>query len=296
MIISVQWSEWLRRPQVRRFDSSSPIAVEDYLDGKLPTDTTVFVFDDADRPMLQSLESQWGNGRFSTKKLAEIHNALVDKERRVNKFKHRQDALIQLSLELIRQGKNAPITNVRNHVMITEHEFRSHTEDADTEQDENHRAEAAVAKVESPAEMKKRAAAAAKAEKEAAKVAKVAAAANAKAEKEAAKAAAAAAKVAAKKVKAPKPTGVIGSLIELLTDGSQRTVDELHAELLEKFPERGEGMKTTVRVQLARLGKEGRLLVHAEDRHDDEGKRLVGKNYWGESVASDTEVQAEAAE
>lgn len=287
MIISVQWSEWLRRPQVRRFDSASPIAVEDYLDGKLPTDTTVFVFDDADRPMLQSLESQWGNGRFSTKKLAEIYNALVDKERRVNKFKHRQDALIQLSLELIRQGKNAPITNVRNHVMITEHELREESNET--------QATAAEAKVESPAEMKKRAAAEAKAEKEAAKVAKAEAAANAKAEKEAEKEAAKAAKAeerAAKKVKAPKPTGVIGSLIELLTDGTQRTVDELHAELLEKFPERGEGMKTTVRVQLARLGKEGRLVVHAEDRHDDEGKRLVGKNYWGESVASDTEAQA----
>lgn len=310
MILSVQWTEWLRRPAVQKFDAASPIPVEDYLQWNLPPETTSFVFDDADRPMLQSVESQWGNGRFSTKKLAEIYNALLqDKTRKVDKFTNRESALQHLALEIMRQGKAASITNLRNHVMITENDLHTDHETAHSEAEKSSKNDYYAAeqaeKVESPAEMKKRAAAEAKAEKEAAKVAKAEAVATAKAEKEQAKADAKAARDEARAAKAttakaPRAEGVIGSLIGLLTDGNMRTVDELYDALAEKFPDRGEGMKTTVRVQLARLGKEGRLVVHAEDRHDAEGKKLVGKNYWGESVSSPTsgveeEVQ-EAAE
>lgn len=137
-------------------------------------------------------------------------------------------------------------------------------------------AAAAQKKAESPAELKKQAAAQKKAE-----------AAEAKVKKEADKAAAKKAKeeeAAAKKAKETKSPGVITSIMGLLTSGRKHTVDELYEALSKQFPDRGEGMKTTVRIQLVRLQKEGKLVVHSEDRVDSEGKKVAGKNYWGEAV------------
>ncbi len=81
-----------------------------------------------------------------------------------------------------------------------------------------------------------------------AKAAKAAAAAEKKAAKEAAAAAAAATP------DAPKAPGVIATLKELLQEGGG-TVDELFQALKGRFPDRGDGMLTTVKVQLQALPK-----------------------------------------
>src|SRR4051812_31496116 len=99
MLIGIHWSEWLRRVEVDRFDAASAIVVEDHYQRELPADRTAFVFDDTDRPMVQAIESQWGNGRFSTKQFAEIYNALVP-EQTVAKFKNREAAFQALAIQL----------------------------------------------------------------------------------------------------------------------------------------------------------------------------------------------------
>ena len=55
--------------------------------------------------------------------------------------------------------------------------------------------------------------------------------------------------------------GVISTLVDLLCDHGGGTVDELYKKLEAKFPERGEGMITTIRVQLARQAKQGKLNI-----------------------------------
>jgi|GEM_PF-3044308 len=63
----------------------------------------------------------------------------------------------------------------------------------------------------------------------------------------------------AAKVDKSKP-GVIGAIIEILQAGGG-TVDEIYAQLRERFPDRGEGMLTTTKIQVKRLAKEGKLAV-----------------------------------
>lgn len=81
-----------------------------------------------------------------------------------------------------------------------------------------------------------------------------------KAAKAAAKAAKAAEKAAAEATKAattePKGPGVIATLKELLQEGGG-TVDELFEALKGRFPDRGDGMLTTIKVQLQALPKKG---------------------------------------
>lgn len=281
MLIALHWAEWLRRVEVVRFDAKSPVAVEDYLAKELDPDRTAFVFDDTDRPMVQAVAAAW-QGRWSNKQLAEIHNALVAQEGSgalpVAKFKNRDEALTQIAVTLVQIGKSAvpyhiPTTTEDN--MDTNDQNQTDAGGAPAEQDP---AAAAQAAEETPAAAKARVAAEKAAEKEAAKKA----AADKKAADKAAKDKEKADKKAADA--AAKPPGVIASLQSLLLDGTHRTVDELYTELATKFPDRGEAMKTTIRVQLVRMPKERPILIHNEDRKDAEGKKLAGKSYWGEAT------------
>lgn len=287
MIIALHWAEWLRRVEVDRFDAKSSVEVEDFLQDELPADRTAFVFDDTDRPMVQCLASQWGQGRYSKKQLVEIHNALSAEANHVRNFKDVDAGLTQIAFRLVQLGKEALPRKLTRSNMEQQHEHHEHKPETTTEQqpaDGAAAAAAAQAQAESPAEAKK-AAAARKAEEKAAakKAAEEKKAADKKAKEE---------EAARKKAEAAanKPVGVIGTLMNLLGEKDhhgkpvKRTVDELFDILLKQFPERGEGMKTTVRVQLVRLTKEGRMTVHSEDRVDAEGKKLAGKNYWGEAI------------
>jgi hypothetical protein len=58
----------------------------------------------------------------------------------------------------------------------------------------------------------------------------------------------------------PTKVGVIDTLKNLLLAGGG-TVDELFDALAKKFPDRGAGMKTTIRIQVVRLHKDGKLVV-----------------------------------
>lgn len=291
-IIALHWSEWLRRVEVDSFNAPSAVAVEDFLQRELDNDRTAFVFDVTDRPMVQAIAAQWGNGRFSNSKLVEIYNALVgsDESRHVRKFKDRDTAFAQIAVQLTNMARETVPRNITTEDNMTDKNQSAQDElegaATDVVTDNTHVTDAAgnavdttgAAAAQEPALTKEEVAARKKAEKEAEKAA-------AKAKRDAEKAEAAAKKAAEKEAaKAAKPKGVIAHLIELLTDGSKRTVDELYDKLAAAHPERGEGMKTTIRVQLVRLGKEGRLVVHSEDRVDSEGKKLAGKNYWGTPV------------
>jgi hypothetical protein len=63
----------------------------------------------------------------------------------------------------------------------------------------------------------------------------------------------------AKNAQAKQP-GVIAELINLLKSGGG-TVEQLLAKLMKKFPGRGEAMKGTIKTQLSRLGKTGKLKI-----------------------------------
>ena len=264
MIVAVTWREWLRNVDVIRFDTNSPVAVEDYLQAELPGDRAAFVFCDDHQPMSQSIAFYWV--RFSARQLTEIYNAIVAKDRRVPKnFATKEAAYAALAMEIIRLGKSAV-----PYIIGTERKMSDDIMEDDVQVDE------AQAQAESPAELKRQAAAQKRAEKEQEKLAKQAAkneAAQRKAEE----------KAAAQAKRAP---GVIATLMEVLQDGGKHTVDELYAHLADVFPDRGEGMKNTIKIQLLRLHQQGRLVVHSEERHDSEGKRLPGKIYWGEPVGA----------
>jgi hypothetical protein len=287
MITAIHWREWLRQPVVMRFNIHSPIEVEDYLQATLPNDRTGFVFNDSDAPLMQAIINQW-QWRYTTRQLAEIHNALVRPELRVEKFTSKDQAFRQISLAIHRlASENPPLTLTRNPMrkeitMISDdQDTMEHTEQADTESINAADAQVDMAQtaVESKAEMKRQAAERRAAEREEAKARKLA-------EREATRARKLAEKAASKQsTKSARPTGVIGSLVALLTDGEKRTVDELYDLLAEKFPDRGEGMKTTIRIQLVRLQSEGRLNVYSEERKDENGKRIAGKRYWGAQPA-----------
>jgi hypothetical protein len=80
----------------------------------------------------------------------------------------------------------------------------------------------------------------------------------------------------------PKAPGVISTLVDMLKNGGG-TVEELYQHLASVFPDRaGEGSKggmgTTIRVQLVRLAKTGKLNIHKEKV---EGRGLV---YTGSAV------------
>lgn len=286
MFVSLQWREWLRQVEVVRYEGpKSVVTIEDYLQDNLSDDYTAFVFDDTSRPMAQAIGDAW-QARFSPKQLSEIYNALSPNGE-PTKFKNKDAGFTAIALEVMKLAKEAvPYKvdpNYRSQFMQTapnDGTTNANTTSA-TVDDEKTKAEAAAAadKAKKDAESEKQAkadaVARAKAEKEEAK-------AKAKAEKEAEKAkkaeAAAAAKAAAA---AAKPKGVIQTLSELLQDGQKRTVDQLYDELAKRFPERGEAMKTTIRIQLVRLKSEGKLDVVSEDRHDADGKKLASKSYWG---------------
>lgn len=57
--------------------------------------------------------------------------------------------------------------------------------------------------------------------------------------------------------------GIIDTIIAILQGGGG-TVDEIYVQLHAKFPDRGEGMKGTIKTQLRRLKKQGRLDVKHE--------------------------------
>jgi len=80
--------------------------------------------------------------------------------------------------------------------------------------------------------------------------------------------------------KPPRAAGVIATLIDLLRNGGG-TKAELYQGLLAKFPERGEGMKTTVAVQLAGLPRAGKLVIHQE--RNAEGVT----RYWADPVPAE---------
>lgn len=62
--------------------------------------------------------------------------------------------------------------------------------------------------------------------------------------------------------------GVISTLIDILKSGGG-TIDEMYAKLVEAFPDREKlkpgGMKATIKTQLGRLPKEGKLVIQHED-------------------------------
>lgn len=66
-----------------------------------------------------------------------------------------------------------------------------------------------------------------------------------------------------KKASVPKGPGVIDALIEILKNGGG-TVDEMLKSLMERFPDRGEKMIGTIRTQLNRLPKQGKLEIDKE--------------------------------
>lgn len=55
--------------------------------------------------------------------------------------------------------------------------------------------------------------------------------------------------------------GVIASIIGLLVDGGG-TFDQLAERLKAQFPERGDKVLTTLRIQLSRLPQQGRVVMH----------------------------------
>lgn len=59
---------------------------------------------------------------------------------------------------------------------------------------------------------------------------------------------------------ASKGTGVIDAIVAHLQNGGG-TVSEIYEALRVKFPERGEGMKSTVQIQVSRLHTSGKLVV-----------------------------------
>ncbi|HUB14565.1 MAG TPA: hypothetical protein VMB34_21625 [Acetobacteraceae bacterium] len=80
--------------------------------------------------------------------------------------------------------------------------------------------------------------------------------------------------------KAPRSDGVIATLVTLLRAGGG-TKAELYEGLRAKFPERGEGMKTTVAVQLNALPKAGKLVIH--QAKDAEG----ATRYWADPLPAE---------
>jgi len=82
----------------------------------------------------------------------------------------------------------------------------------------------------------------------------------------------AAAPVAQPSGKVPGGPGVIATIIEVLRNGGG-TVEEITDALAKKFPERdAKGMGTTVRIQVKRLPKSGKLKVASQEI---EGRGLV---------------------
>jgi len=80
--------------------------------------------------------------------------------------------------------------------------------------------------------------------------------------------------------KPPRAAGVIATLIALLRAGGG-TKAELYQGLLAKFPARGEGMKTTVAVQLAGLPRSGKLVIHQERNAEGVSR------YWADPVPAE---------
>lgn len=79
----------------------------------------------------------------------------------------------------------------------------------------------------------------------------------------------------AKKADGVKKDGVISSIASILQDGGG-TIEQIVAKLRKKFPERTEdGMKTTVKIQLTRLVKDGKL--RKVNKEEVEGKPT---KYW----------------
>jgi hypothetical protein len=92
-----------------------------------------------------------------------------------------------------------------------------------------------------------------------------------------------------KTTKTSRGEGVIGTLISLLREGEPKTSEELFQGLLLKFPERGDGMKTTVNVQLSGLSRSGKLEI-------TKGKNEAGKTTYCAAPPPGTgETETEAA-
>lgn len=66
--------------------------------------------------------------------------------------------------------------------------------------------------------------------------------------------------------------GVVDTIVQILKDGGG-TVEEMFAKLKVKFPDPEKGTIATIRTQLARLPKQGKLVIH----HDKATKR-----YWAD--------------
>lgn len=63
--------------------------------------------------------------------------------------------------------------------------------------------------------------------------------------------------------KAPKSGGVIDAIVQILRNGGG-TVNEIFEQLKVRFPDRGDGMKTTVSIQVKRLHDSGKVVVKRE--------------------------------
>lgn len=75
------------------------------------------------------------------------------------------------------------------------------------------------------------------------------------AEKKVAKKKAAKKATSEKKPRAAKTDGVIGTILETVQREGGASANEILESLKERFPDRGDGMMTTIRIQLSRLPK-----------------------------------------